>query len=805
MLRKKPSISDDEDDLQPVELAGDTSHTYSSSSSKTGGLHHRNVNISSNNAKKNAATVKSSSPNSVETESPRSSSPVSTNSDESSDDEEYKKLIYSPPSTSSSKGKPIKKQPSSTSTKGKSKVVDDDEESDSSDLDELTIIEYEKKDEVIVPKEVLAKMTRSEMLSQTLDELCVSSFVSIGNPFSHWVYRVESKFTTTEAKINCFIVYHRFSDFQKFYNELVSFPELKALVPYPPSKIGPRYTDPKIIQDRCNQLNEFLNKVIRVKLVQQKEACREVLYRFLTHGEDADNITAGTQAEPLGIGTWAAQWFSYYGTKMLTQQKDFTPQEDYSRLCAKLQHWGVPPRTFPWKKYVITIYGTTSAGKSSLVNHLFTLSVARSGGTQIDTGYTIFETLPSTEFAQVVDSRSKKKSATFTEEQLLAPLPESWEKIYTDPRYGKVFVINQDLERFRQQFNDKFDYVKSHNKARSVFINEDYLRGDPNDIELAKNLIVIDSKGLDQTAKELLAITNAAELEQKKLDIQLMQLLNQLSDKILFLFPYNDRHNCTEQIATFELSIVCSFDNGSLMEEKIEEVRKLQAEKEEKELAQRGYQYSSALGLGANLLGYVMQPVMGLSVDVISNLRTKIVNSVMGNTDSKRKHRAAMLGNELWEKTRFMITKIDEFWRYVEQQDSTDHSAELQLYYDLGRAFGNRKYIEAPTLDKFIPIGLPEKNLRNKSKNQKPIQDLHRELLRDKKMTGNLLSFKESLLKESTVSSYDKRLDEAILSMCDQLDALIKENEGLAAKAGKWWDDYSDARARAKSRMMSYV
>ena len=54
--------------------------------------------------------------------------------------------------------------------------------------------------------------------------------------------------------------------------------------------------------------------------------------------------------------------------------------EDYNRLCAKLQHWGVPPRTFPWKKYVLTIYGTTSAGKSSLVNHLFTLTVARSGG-----------------------------------------------------------------------------------------------------------------------------------------------------------------------------------------------------------------------------------------------------------------------------------------------------------------------------------------------------------------------------------------------------------------------------------------
>ena len=68
----------------------------------------------------------------------------------------------------------------------------------------------------------------------------------------------------------------------------------------------------------------------------------------------------------------------------------------------------------------------------------------------------------------------------------------------------------------------------------------------------------------------------------------------------------------------------------------------------------------------------------------------------MGNTDSKRKHRAAMLGNELWEKTRFMITKIDEFWRYVEQHDSSDHSAELQLYYDLGRAFGNRKYIVSP-------------------------------------------------------------------------------------------------------------
>ena len=54
------------------------------------------------------------------------------------------------------------------------------------------------------------------------------------------------------------------------------------------------------------------------------------------------------------------------------------------------------------------------------------------------------------------------------------------------------------------------------------------------------------------------------------------------------------------------------------------------------------------------------------------------------------------------------------------------------------------------------------------------MRELHRELLRDKKMTGNLHSFKESLLKESSVSSYEKRLDEAILSMCDQLDTLIK-------------------------------
>ena len=43
-------------------------------------------------------------------------------------------------------------------------------------------------------------------------------------------------------------------------------------------------------------------------------------------------------------------------------------------------------------------------------------------------------------------------------------------------------MVNQDLERFRQQFNEKFDYIKSHNKVKSVFINEDYLRGDSNDM-----------------------------------------------------------------------------------------------------------------------------------------------------------------------------------------------------------------------------------------------------------------------------------------------------------------------------------
>ena len=85
-----------------------------------------------------------------------------------------------------------------------------------------------------------------------------------------------------------------------------------------------------------------------------------------------------------------------YGLRKVLEKGDYyinstwngrepTATEDYERLRARLRQWNVAPAAFPWRKRVVSLFGLTSAGKSSLLNHIFTVVCARAGGGQIDT------------------------------------------------------------------------------------------------------------------------------------------------------------------------------------------------------------------------------------------------------------------------------------------------------------------------------------------------------------------------------------------------------------------------------------
>ena len=83
----------------------------------------------------------------------------------------------------------------------------------------------------------------------------------------------------------------------------------------------------------------------------------------------------------------------------------------------------------------------------------------------------------------------------------------------------------------------------------------------PHCSELAKRVIVIDSKGIDAgLTRDLLdhSAKNDREAQQLATEVRLMQLFIKIADCVLFLLPYSELHNIHAQLALFELSLVGS-------------------------------------------------------------------------------------------------------------------------------------------------------------------------------------------------------------------------------------------------------
>ncbi len=165
---------------------------------------------------------------------------------------------------------------------------------------------------------------------------------------------------------------------------------------------------------------------------------------------------------------------------------------------------------------MLGVFGTTSSGKSSLVSHLFTVVCAASSSAgQVDTGFTIVEAVNTEEFSRYSEERS---FPDFSLEELKAPLSPADQNVSStlesaifaltvfffffppqlcgDRRYGRVFVYlsaAESFERYSQQLSEG-GALRRHAKLRSVLVHDRYLTGTPQEVALAKRLILFDSK-----------------------------------------------------------------------------------------------------------------------------------------------------------------------------------------------------------------------------------------------------------------------------------------------------------------------
>jgi len=73
-------------------------------------------------------------------------------------------------------------------------------------------------------------------------------------------------------------------------------------------------------------------------------------------------------------------------------------EKDYYDVQQLAKKYTVSPSKLPFQKFVVLTLGTTSAGKSSYINHFFGIGVKKEADAQQDVNFTIVEVVPSAIF-----------------------------------------------------------------------------------------------------------------------------------------------------------------------------------------------------------------------------------------------------------------------------------------------------------------------------------------------------------------------------------------------------------------------
>jgi hypothetical protein len=179
---------------------------------------------------------------------------------------------------------------------------------------------------------------------------------------------------------------------------------------------------------------------------QEKESTTTMFNRFITRNKHVFVRALATTA------TASTMYFSYHHTRQhylhypatttTTLYADSNQQppsgiladfektkEDWSKIMSTSDE-----ANYPFFKYVLLTVGTTSAGKSSLCNHLFGIPIKETADSAVDDQYTIMETISEAEFKKIV---TKYNSNTLEDYQVIGR-PDRWN---ADPRRGIVYTV----------------------------------------------------------------------------------------------------------------------------------------------------------------------------------------------------------------------------------------------------------------------------------------------------------------------------------------------------------------------------
>lgn len=255
--------------------------------------------------------------------------------------------------------------------------------------------------------------------------------------------------------------------------------------------------------------------------------------------------------------------------------------------------------------------------------------------------------------------------------------------------------------------------------------------------QLGKRTILLDSPGFDYTKE------NEHAMEKFLGNLKILQLFYSMSDLSLFMTPATHINMVSNQIATLELSVLYSLHGAEYVDKLLHEI-----------LAAP----STNSGAPTHLIPSIV------------DIKNYVVQKFASATSSVDGKKAEYKGTVVWDKIRFVLTKIDEV--FVNQPVGNLH----EQFFELGRLLGkNLTYLEAPTFSQCMAIGLPEHQLRSS-----PSSD------HDPTKTGDLKVLLDLIRSLNSESSYMGRLEASVQMMCLELQSAIKASWSTWISPKQW-------------------
>jgi hypothetical protein len=574
------------------------------------------------------------------------------------------------------------------------------------------------------------------------------------------IYRVTTRTNLPYFKCSEVTVYHRYSDFEKLHAALsTQYPTLR-LPPLPAKAYMSRF-NPSFLEVRCKELNQFLNQLVRCRQLQSEPHVLNFLEkgRLFEENESIESRTATPTTSSSSSSSSAVIQVLTLPLSLVVDSKiavtveqrlhqltsnsappGSTPphfasevEEDYFRVRQLMKRWDLVPKKLPFEKFVVLLLGSTSAGKSALVNHLVKIPCKKSTAGQLDTMYTIVEVVSEDTFQSYV--KRKPSTLRLTLQELTAPVND----ISTDPRHGVAFQYLSTTETVTR-YQDQLGYISQEREYRfldlfqAVLINGAYLDlyfPHDSDAMLAKKSIFIDSPGFDSGELSGLA-------EHFLSNLKILQCLYTLSDVTLFLLPATQLNMVSNQVAILELSVLYANFGLSKMEELIHALYKKQTHSHKESL-----------------------------LSSLADLKQFITNAFRTQHEE-----VSYRGTAYWNKTLFLVSQIDLVYRSLRrniimatenlanERRESDFNDAREQYYELGRLFGKAlTYLDPPVFEQCLTIGLPE--------HQTNCTEVY---------TGDLKKLKNLLAERNAQAPLEHRMEVAIQQMCLMLQETITQS-----------------------------